>query len=86
MLGQAAIVSPFSSSSGSRVFVYEVTGLHQNEETDRQSYTVRNSSSVFIKVPYSRMNEVMRNISRLGGKIVNISPLTGNAQSDESEE
>lgn len=68
MLGQSA--------SDSQVFVYEVEGLRQNEQTANQSYPVRNSSTILIQVPYSRMNNEMRRITRLGGKIVNIRPLT----------
>jgi hypothetical protein len=49
-----------------------VTGLHQNDQTENNGYPVRNSGSVFIQVPYRRMNEEMQRITRLGGKIVNI--------------
>jgi len=68
MLGQSAL--------DGQVFIYEVEGLRQNEQTATQSYPVRNSSTVLIQVPYSRMNNEMRRITRLGGKIVNIRPLT----------
>ena len=34
MLGQAAIVGAGSNPSASRVFVYEVAGLRQNDEND----------------------------------------------------
>lgn len=64
MLGQTAI--------GSRVFRYEVVGLHQNSESDKNNYAIRRSGSTFVTVPYSRMNEEMQRISRLGGKIVSI--------------
>jgi hypothetical protein len=67
MLGQSAL--------DGQVFVYEVEGLRQNEQTTNQSYPVRNSSTVLIQVPYSRMNNEMRRITRLGGKIVNIRPM-----------
>jgi len=67
MLGQSAL--------DGQVFVYEVEGLRQNEQTENQSYPVRNSSTVLIQVPYSRMNNEMRRITRLGGKIVNIRPM-----------
>ena len=60
--------------SGSRVFVYEVVGLRQNEETDKMNYPIRRSGSVFITVPYNRMNEEMRRITRMGGQIVSIRP------------
>ena len=39
-------------------------------------YPVRNSGTVLIQVPYDRMNSEMQRIARLGGKIVNIRPLT----------
>ncbi|MBW4520248.1 MAG: phycobilisome linker polypeptide [Scytolyngbya sp. HA4215-MV1] len=62
-----------------RVFVYEVEGLRQNEQTTSNSYPVRNSSKFLIQVPYNRMNEEMQRISRIGGRIVNIRPLTESA-------
>lgn len=72
MLGQSALVGAANDAAASRVFVYEVSGLHQTEENDNNNYAFRQSGSVFIKVPYARMNEEMRRISRMGGKIVNI--------------
>lgn len=60
--------------SGSRVFVYEVVGWRQNEKTSQTNYPIRSSGSVFITVPYNRMNEEMRRIARLGGQIVSIRP------------
>ena len=65
---------------GTRYFKYEVVGLHQNEETDRMDFQIRSSASVFITVPYSRMNEEMQRITRMGGKIVSITPLTSGAE------
>ncbi|MCU0565803.1 MAG: phycobilisome linker polypeptide [Oculatellaceae cyanobacterium Prado106] len=62
------------ASSTTRAFVYEVTGLKQNEETSKFNYPVRNSSSQFIRVPVDRMNEEMRRITRMGGTIVAIHP------------
>jgi phycocyanin-associated rod protein len=76
MLGQAAIVGAGSNPSASRVFVYEVAGLRQNDENDKNNYQFRQSSNVSIKVPYSRMNEEMRRITRMGGTIVSIQPLS----------
>jgi hypothetical protein len=72
-----------ASGSDNRVFVYEVEGLRQNEQTKNQSYPVRNSSTILIQVPYSRMNDEMRRITRLGGKIVNIRPIEAQASSSE---
>lgn len=67
MLGQSA---------GSRVFVYEVEGLQQNDQTDNNQYPVRKSGTLLLQVPYNRMNQEMRRISRLGGRIVNIRSLS----------
>ena len=74
MLDQPSLMRASISSSDNRLFIYEVEGLRQNEQTESQSYPVRNSSTVMIQVPYSRMNNEMRRISRLGGKIVGIRP------------
>ncbi|WP_013321745.1 phycobilisome linker polypeptide [Gloeothece verrucosa] len=75
MFGQSALVSFGDAPSSSRVFVYEVQGLRQSLENDKNNYEIRSSSSVFIKVPYKRMNEEMRRITRMGGTIVSIKPL-----------
>ncbi|HEY9691674.1 MAG TPA: ferredoxin-NADP reductase [Oculatellaceae cyanobacterium] len=66
--------------SGSRMFIYEVEGLRQNETTDKTNYPIRRSGTVFITVPYSRMNQEMQRITRLGGKIVSIRPLTADSE------
>jgi phycocyanin-associated rod protein len=84
MLGQSVISGSSSSPSKNRVFVYEVQGLKQSGETDNNSYSFRSSGSVFIKVPYARMNEEMQRINRLGGKIVNIT--TGEPSSSSSSD
>jgi phycocyanin-associated, rod len=72
MLGQSALTSATASAASSRVFVYEVEGLRQNDQSDKGDYAIRSSSTVLISVPYSRMNDEMRRIARLGGKIVGI--------------
>ncbi|BAY31949.1 CpcD phycobilisome linker domain protein [Nostoc carneum NIES-2107] len=84
MLG-SVLTRRSSSGSDNRVFVYEVEGLRQNEQTDNNRYQIRNSSTIEIQVPYSRMNEEMRRITRLGGKIVNIRPAGENSTEDASE-
>jgi ferredoxin--NADP+ reductase len=61
--------------SGSRVFRYEVVGLSQSQATDGMGYVIRRSGSTFITVPYSRMNQVMQQVTRRGGKIASIQPL-----------
>jgi hypothetical protein len=70
------MMTPSVSNLDNRIFVYEVEGLRQNEQTVSQNYPVRNSSTVLVQVPYSRMNDEMRRITRLGGRIVNIRPLS----------
>jgi phycocyanin-associated rod protein len=60
---------------GTQYFRYEVVGLRQNAETEKTGFPIRSSASVFITVPYSRMTPEMQRISRLGGKIVSISPV-----------
>lgn len=77
MLGQAAFSRGSSSSSNSRIFVYEVSGLQPNVPAEHQ---IRTSANTFMQVPYSRMNETMQQILRMGGKIVSIQPLGENAQ------
>ncbi|MFM2060730.1 MAG: hypothetical protein RLZZ507_400 [Cyanobacteriota bacterium] len=76
MYNQGAVEGAANIESGSRVFVYEVVGLRQNEESDQTNYPIRKSGSVFIRVPYNRMNQEMRRITRLGGKIVSIQPIS----------
>ncbi|MEL4894886.1 ferredoxin--NADP reductase [Crocosphaera sp. Alani8] len=64
-----------TTAYGSRLFVYEVVGLSQNTNNDSIDYPIRRSGSVFITVPYGRMNQEMRRITRMGGRIVSIKPL-----------
>jgi phycocyanin-associated rod protein len=69
------MLGALSSRSNDRIFVYEVTGLRQNDDNDANNYAFRSSSSVFINVPYNRMNEEMQRILKMGGSIVKIEPL-----------
>jgi phycocyanin-associated, rod len=75
MLGKSPLMRASSSTSDNRMYVYEVEGLRQSDRTSNNSYQIRTSNSVFIPVPYSRMNDEMQRITRIGGKIVNIRPL-----------
>jgi sulfite reductase alpha subunit-like flavoprotein len=79
MFGQAGQNN--SSPSSNRSFRYEVVGIRQSEDTDKVNYPIRQSGSTFITVPYNRMNEEMQRITRLGGKIVSIQPLTHEEES-----
>ncbi len=76
----AAATSASNTESGNRTFVYEVEGLAQNGDSDNLSYPIRRSGSVLIAVPYKRMNQEMRRITRMGGRIVSIKPLKPNTQ------
>ena len=76
LFGKAPLLSTSSASSDNRIFVYEVEGLRHNEHTMSNGYPIRNSSTTLVKVPYIRMNEEMRRITRLGGTIVGIYPLS----------
>lgn len=76
MFGQTTVGTGGISSDASRVYRYEVVGLRQNEENDKNNYEIRHSGSVFITVPYNRMSEEMQRILRMGGRIVSIKPLT----------
>lgn len=82
MYNPSAAGGAANSPSGSRLFLYEVEGLRQNQETDKQDFPIRRSGSVFITVPYSRMNQEMQRITRLGGRIVSIRPLTVDSETN----
>jgi len=66
-----------NTTAKNRLFLYEVTGLSQNTETDKMDYPIRSSGNTYVTVPYSRMNQEMQRITRMGGKIVSIQPLDG---------
>ncbi|MGF1479771.1 MAG: ferredoxin--NADP reductase [Cyanophyceae cyanobacterium] len=73
-----------TTESNSRTFVYEVVGLKQVGETEQLSYSIRQSGTVFMKVPYARMSREMQRISRLGGKIVSIKPLSAYTEEEST--
>ena len=85
MFGQTTVGNGGNSSAASRVFRYEVMGLRQNEVTDKNNYEIRRSGSVFITVPYARMNQEMQRITRMGGTIVNIESLSAESAPDEAQ-
>jgi len=71
-------MTPSTSSTDTRFFVYEVSGLNHYKQPANFNYSMRPMDNVFIQVPYNRMNEQMRSIARMGGTIVNIRPLNEN--------
>jgi len=72
-----------NSTAETRYFIYEVSGLNQYKQPANANYTLRPNDNVFIQVPYNRMNEKMRSITRMGGKIVSIQPLNENLTTGE---
>jgi len=72
MYGQNTIAS--RNSADNRMYRIEVQGMRKT--SDSNDYPLRQSGSVFITVPYNRMNQQMQSINRMGGKIVNIEPLS----------
>ncbi|MGB7441621.1 MAG: phycobilisome linker polypeptide [Coleofasciculaceae cyanobacterium] len=86
MLGSVLGGRSGGAPSASRYFRYEVAGLSQSEETENMDYQIRSSANVFITVPYNRMNQEMQRITRMGGKIVNIEPVTADSDSHESHD
>jgi phycocyanin-associated, rod len=87
MLGQSSISRASSASTENQIFIYEVAGLQQNAVTNQCDHQIRTSSNTFMQVPLDRMNETMRRITRLGGKIVSIRSLAqGAAPSAQAHE
>jgi sulfite reductase alpha subunit-like flavoprotein len=74
MLGQSSFSR--GSTAGDRIFVYEVTGLQQNEVTTQCDYQIRQGGNTLLQVPLHRMNEAMQRVVNSGGKIVSIRPLS----------
>jgi ferredoxin--NADP+ reductase len=68
-----------NSSANNRLFIYEVIGL-RDASADPSKDKVRRSGSTFITVPYQRMNQEMRRIAKLGGKILNIRPMSASSE------
>ncbi len=66
-----------TTSYNNRVFLVEVVGLRQSQATDSLNYAIRHSGSVWLQVPYPRLNQEMRRIHRLGGRIVSMRPQDG---------
>ena len=84
MYNSSATAGYSNTEYGNRTFVYEVVGLSQNGNSGNLSYSIRKSGSVFITVPYNRMQQEMRRITRLGGQIVSIKALSNGNSSVET--
>lgn len=59
------------------MFTVEVVGLRQSQATDTLNYAIRQSGSIWLQVPYARLNQEIRRIQRLGGRIVRVRPQQG---------
>ncbi|MCM1984311.1 phycobilisome linker polypeptide [Lyngbya confervoides] len=75
MLSPAAFYRGSSTTVGNRMYVYEVSGLGNYDPSQVQGYSIRESGTCYVQVPYSQMNQTMRRLQKLGGKIVSIQPL-----------
>ena len=73
MYNSSAAFSGSNTEYKNRLFVYEVEGLSQNSVDTK--VPIRSSGTVHITVPYGRMNQEMRRINSLGGKVVSIKPV-----------
>jgi phycocyanin-associated, rod len=70
MLGHSSLAS--GTISGNRIFIYEVEGLRQTDQTAQDIQSIRQSGTTLIQIPFSRMSDFMARTNRLGGKIVAI--------------
>ena len=61
-----------SSTSVNRLFVFEVEGLRQNGNSS--ALPIRQSGTASFTVPYGRMSQMIQQIQKMGGKVVNIKP------------
>ena len=80
--------SAFSSSNtqyNNRLFIYEVEGLSQKGNGDSLNVPIRNSGTMSIAVPYNRMNQEMRRINSLGGKVISIKPFSSDTPVQASQ-
>ncbi|PSF37191.1 hypothetical protein C7H19_12180 [Aphanothece hegewaldii CCALA 016] len=61
-----------SGNLNERLFLYEVVMPSNNEDVRSPSHY--RQSQFTLKVPYRRMKQELQRITRLGGKILNITP------------
>ncbi|ACK64654.1 Domain of unknown function DUF1816 [Rippkaea orientalis PCC 8801] len=65
-----------NNDANSRFFLYEVAIQPQSGGFNKIKGLIYQEGKIFLKVPYGRMKQEMKRIQRLGGKIVNITPIT----------
>jgi len=83
MYNSSAAFSSGNTEYKSRLFIYEVEGLSQNSVNTQ--VPIRSSGTVHITVPYNRMNQEMRRINALGGKVISIKPAGGDIPAQDSQ-
>jgi ferredoxin--NADP+ reductase len=87
MYNPSLVSNAGNSVANSRLFIYEVIGLRDSQSSDSTNSKIRRSGSSFITVPYQRMNQEMRRIASMGGKILSIRPfLAATSESQPSVE
>ena len=75
MLAPTAFSRASSSTYSNRIYVFEVSGLAENSSTGSHVYCIRNSATCFYQVSFTQMNQMLRKINQLGGKVLSIQPL-----------
>ena len=85
MYNSSAAFSSSNTQYKSRLFIYEVEGLSQNGNSSDAKAPIRSSGTTLITVPYSRMNQEMRRINSLGGKVINIQPVGNDTPEQASQ-
>ncbi|MFS8779778.1 phycobilisome linker polypeptide [Synechococcus sp. R55.6] len=76
MFGQSTTSPEALTEAGSRVYRVEYTGLLNPPDALATSAKVRRST-LSATVPYSRLSAEMQRILRMGGKIVQVTALSG---------
>lgn len=77
MSGMTTTGSAVMSDYSDRAVLIEVTGLNRQD--------IMKTSNYQVKVPFSRMNEEMRNISRLGGKVAKVTVVGAGSSESASD-
>jgi len=71
MSGMATNGSTGVNNYESRTFEIEITGVCCQDVTRTSNYAV--------KVPYSQMSQAIQSVSRMGGKVANVTLISGSA-------
>jgi ferredoxin--NADP+ reductase len=85
MSNSSSALSSSNTQYKNRLFVYEVEGLSANGNSGSLNAPIRTSGNMSITVPYSRMNQEMRRINGLGGRIISIKPLGSDIPAQASQ-